>query len=391
MRPLLDRLPGLFVGVYLGLAIAPAARAEVPGDPDGELPTSSCSGDSTFDGHVGAVDLEELLNRWGGLPVTTIATFGNIDPSGPVATTGSVHEARAFYLGPALTIPMDGTEDLSVVGTDLYISDGAGGSFLAIQGGAGAIVTVSGVKKAGTNLSTRSFAFSSTAVAGVDDFGATMNDFVVFLDGVLGLDSTVMNGQDLGGGITVNAGGHIVITANEGTVQDLDIETADLVMTNNGSGITQPFVMTRTGRSTGESLRTAFHLYDSFCVSMSVFLTLVLQPPSGIGSTAIWLAESDDVDAVDRIVGVGVLEFDARGMLTEATDDLVSIDRDNGAMSPFLAVFDFLSPDSGITAVPDSPLQFFVAPNPFFGFEVDLNGDGVVGITDLLLLLANWG
>ena len=391
MRPLLDHLPGLLFGVSLGLAVAPATGAEVPGIRDGEVPTSSCSGDSTFDGHVRAVDLAALLFRWGPLPTTTIATYGSIDPTGPPATTGSAHETRAMYRDADLTIPMDGTEDLTLVGNDLYIDDGAGGTFPAIEAGAGAIVTVSGVEKGGMNLGTRSFALSHTAVAGVDDFGPTMNDFIAFLDGVLGLDSTVISGHDLGGGITVNAGGQIVITGNEGTVQDLDIGTADLVMTNNGSALTQPFVMTRTGRAAGESRRTVFRLYDSFCVPLWVSFTLVLQQANGLESTAIWLAESNDVDAADRIIGLGVLEFDARGILTDATDDLISALRDNGAMSPFLANFDFFSPTSGITAVPNSLKQFFVLPNPYFGFEVDLDGDGVVGITDLLLLLANWG
>ncbi len=97
------------------------------------------------------------------------------------------------------------------------------------------------------------------------------------------------------------------------------------------------------------------------------------------------------MDAVDRIIGLGVLEFDARGMLTDATDDLISVDRDNGAVSPFLAIIGFISPKKGgVTAVSSSPSQLFVLPNPHFGFEVDLNGDGVVGIVDFLLLLGNW-
>ena len=377
------------------LANSPA-HAGGSSDPNGDVPTSSCSGDSTFDGHVGAVDLAELLNSWGQLPTTTIAPYGNINPSGLPATTGSTHEMRAFFQDVGLTIPMDGTEDLTIVGNDLYLYDGAGGTFLAIEAGAGAIVTVDGVEKGGWHLPTKSFAFSSTAVAGVDHFGSTMNDFMAFLDGVLGLDSTVISGHDLGGGITLNAGGQILITGNEGTVQDLDIETADSIVTYAGTPantpLSQPFVMTKTGQATGESITTAFHLYDSFCVRMSVDMTLVLQQAGRFGTTAVWLAESDDVDALDRIVGLGVLEFDTRGMLTDATNDVISVDRDNGAVNPFLAILGFISPKNGeVTSVSNSPSQLFVLPNPHFGFEVDLNGDGVVGITDFLMLLANWG
>ena len=49
--------------------------------------------------------------------------------------------------------------DLSMAGNDLYIDDGAGGSFLAIEGGAGTILTISGAEKGGKDLGSRSFAF----------------------------------------------------------------------------------------------------------------------------------------------------------------------------------------------------------------------------------------
>ena len=406
MRALLDHLPSLVFGVYLGLTVAPATRAEVPGDRHGKLPTTSCSGDSNHDGVVGDVDLAELLNLWGRVPTTTIVPYGNVNASGLAATTGSAHDTRAFFTYALLTpgTEMVGTEDLTLLGNDLYISDGAGGSFLAIEGGRQAIVTVSNLEKGGKDLGTLTFGFMTAAQAAannVDAFGSNMNDYNNFLESVLGLDSTVISGQTLGGQVRISTGaagdppeGTIIIEGNEGTVQDLDIDTADLVVTYAdplGAGINQPFVMTKVGSADGESIRTGFHLYDSFCVPVSVSLTLVLQQASRFGSTAIWLAESNDVDALDRIVGLGVLEFDARGMLTDATDDLISVNRDNGAVSPFLAIIGFISPIGGVTADWNSPSQLFAIPNPYLGFEADLNGDGVVNVPDLLTLLANWG
>ena len=73
---------------------------------------------------------------------TSPGTFhwkGSRDTSaGAVASTGSTHVNRAFHTDAALTTPLPAaTFDLTTVGNDLYIDDGAGGSFLAIEGGAG--------------------------------------------------------------------------------------------------------------------------------------------------------------------------------------------------------------------------------------------------------------
>ncbi|TDJ54882.1 MAG: flagellar hook-basal body complex protein, partial [Planctomycetota bacterium] len=120
---------------------------------------------------------------------------GNLNSSGVVSTSGSVQNTRAFFTDALLTptMEMDGTEDLTVGGTDLYISDGAGGSFLAIEGGADAIITLNGVEKGGKDLGTATFAFTTdpAVIATVDDFGTTMTDYLDFLDSYLGLDRPV--------------------------------------------------------------------------------------------------------------------------------------------------------------------------------------------------------
>src|SRR5690606_2783571 len=140
-----------------------------------------------------------------------------------------------FYTDAGLTTVLDAatmaTYDLTQVGNDLYIDDGAGGSALAFEGGRQATVTLRNVEKGGKDLGTHTFGFmtaAEAAAAGVDDFGTTLQDFMDFLNDVLGLDDSNVNGQTLGGGITFN-NGQMTITGNEGTVQDLDIESADLV------------------------------------------------------------------------------------------------------------------------------------------------------------------
>lgn len=291
-------------------------------------------------------------------PTRNVVFNGNLNASGAPATTGSIHTTRAFYTDSGLTTLLNTANfDLTVPGNDLYIDDGAGGSFLALEGGAGTIITVRSVEKGGKDLGTRSFAFSATAVDGVDDFGATLQDFMDFLDGVLGLNSTSVSGQDLGGSVSF-ANGQIIVTGNEGTAQDLNIETADLVATNAGNGISQPFVMTQTGSADGESVRTSFVVYDSLGTPLTVDLTLVLQESTpGEGTTWMFLAESTDNNAIDRVLGIGLVTFDASGQLVSASNDAFSIIRTNGAVSPLTVTMQFDDGANAISALSDQSSQ----------------------------------
>ncbi|MHC4429385.1 MAG: flagellar hook-basal body complex protein, partial [Planctomycetota bacterium] len=280
---------------------------------------------------------------------------GNLNASGVVASTGSVHESREFYTDAALLINEDpaALSDLTVLGNNLYISDGAGGSFLALEGGRQAIVTIQNVEKGGKDLGTVTFGFMDAvdaAANGVDAFGSDLDDFGAFLDSVFGLDDLPISGQDLGGSVSISAGpvppmGTLVINGNEGTVQDLDIDTGDLVVTYGdpaGVGINQPFVMAKTGIANGESVRTSFVVYDSLGTPLTVDISMVLQTTTpGVGSTWQFVAESNDNDDasaadafVERNVGLGVLEFDANGKFVSATNQAFSIIRTNGAISP---------------------------------------------------------
>ena len=294
---------------------------------------------------------------------------GNLNASGVVATTGSVHESRAFFTDSGLTPGMEmlGTENLSLPvaggGSDLYISDGASSSFLAIEGGSQAIVTISGAEKFGADLGTHTFGFmtaAEAAAAGVDDFGSTMNDFLVFMDQVMGLDSTVISGQDLGGQVRISTGalgdppaGTIIIEGNEGLAQDLDIETANLAVTYAilpvGMPISQPFVMTETGQADGESGRTSFVVFDSLGTPLTIDLTFVLQQTTlGGGTTWEFIVESGDNDALDRILGLGVVTFDDNGRFVSATNQAFSVIRSNGAVTPLTVNMEF---DNGTDAI----------------------------------------
>ena len=280
---------------------------------------------------------------------------GNLNASGSVGTTGSVHTGRAWYTDAAMTIPITSATDLTT--TDIYMSDGAGGSVLAFDSSVNPkTITISGVEKGGKDLGSKTFAFSATAVAGADANGATRADFTAFLEDVLGLDSSSVGASsNLGGNVTINAGGQLVITGNEGTVQDLALETADFVVGTPGSGSGQPLVLQKSGSANGESVRTSFVVYDSLGTPLTIDLTFTLQQTSASGGTT-WqfVAESNDNDAVSRLIGLGEVTFDATGRFTNATNQSFSITRTNGAVSPLTVNMDFNSGADAVSSLTDS-------------------------------------
>jgi len=280
---------------------------------------------------------------------------GNLNASGAVGTTGSVHTGRAWFTDAAMTVPVDASTDLTA--TDIYMSDGAGGSVLAFDSATNPkTITISGVEKGGKDLGSKTFAFSATAVDGADGFGSTLGDFTDFLEDVLGLDqTTVGNASNLGGNVTINAGGQIVITGNEGTVQDLGLETADFVVGTPGSGSGQPLVLTKTGSANGESVRTSFVVYDSLGTPLTIDLTFTLQDTAASGGTT-WqfVAESNDNDAASRLIGLGEVTFDASGRFEFASNQAFSIIRTNGAVSPLTVNMDFNSGTDAVSSLTDS-------------------------------------
>ncbi len=284
---------------------------------------------------------------------------GNLNSSGIVSTTGSVQNTRAFYTNFML-MPADemtGGFDLTVPGNDLYISDGAGDFDFAIEAGSDAIVTINGVEKGGKDLGSATFAFTTdpAVIATVDDSGVNMDDFLDFLDTYLGLDRPVpppSGAEQWLGARTEIIAGEIVITGNEGTVQDLNIETADIVVTYAaavGSPISQPFVMTKTTPADGESVRTSMVVFDTLGTPLTVDLSFVLQSTTpSQGSTWLWAAESSDTDSLDRFLGKGVVTFDANGRFVESSNLAYSITRANGAVDPLTISMNF---DNGTDAI----------------------------------------
>ncbi len=280
---------------------------------------------------------------------------GNLNAAGEVSSGGSLHDSRTFFTDAALTPGNEeaGATDLTVGGNNLYIDDGAGGSFLAFEGGTDTIITISGVEKAGQALASKTFAFSTdpTVIATVDDAGTNINDFIAFINDALGLSSVSINGETLGGGASLVAG-EIVIAGNEGAVQDLLLETGHITASSSApgfSGIANPMVMQKTQAADGEAGRTSFVVFDSLGTEIQVDLTFIKQSvvPDG-GTVWQWVAESNDNDALPRIVGLGNVEFDQNGVFVSASNSAFSLTRLNGADDPLTVNMVF---DNGIDSI----------------------------------------
>ena len=275
---------------------------------------------------------------------------GNLNASGNIGQQGSQHVSRSFYTDAGGTTPVTGTEDFGT--TDIWVSDGAAGTTLAFDTtAAGPVtITIAGVEKGGKDLGEHVFTY------GVD--GTTLNDFAGWLDEIFGLDATTIGGQSLGGSISFNASGQLVVNGNEGTVQALDIDSADMVVTGNvggAGGIGQPFIMSQVQEPIGESVRTSFVVYDSLGTPVTIDLSFVLQETNPSGGT-VWefIAETNDNAIDDRVIGLGVVQFDANGRYVMASNQSFQIVRDNGAVSPLTVNMDFDSGTDAVSSLTDS-------------------------------------
>ncbi len=244
----------------------------------------------------------------------TVAVGGNLDSSGLIATTGSQHLSQTFFLDAGLTTPAVGNEDLTT--TTLYVDDGTGTAVVAFDpADPNRSITISGVTKGGKPIPAQTFAISALPVPGAVANGVTLDDFAAFVSAALGLDDTVINGQSLGGGAAI-VNGQLVITGNEGTVQDLVIEQADITVHGAAAGLANPFEFTKAQTADGESVRTSIVVYDALGAPTLLDVSFVLEARDPDGTTT-WqvLVEDNDPSVYPRVIQVGSLVFDGSGAL----------------------------------------------------------------------------
>lgn len=268
---------------------------------------------------------------------------GNLNADGEVATLGSVVTTDPIFSDAGATVPAVAGDAL----TGLF--DGTGSSMFTL----GDVLTFTGVTRGGANIPNATFEVGPANTTGSDGFGSTLADLMAFMQSISGIDPTQAGSP----GVTVTAAGEIQVTGNLGTANSVIFETTDII-TNQGTTNAQPFAWNNTQDATGESVRTTFVAYDSLGTALTVDLTMVLDTADNSGTTwRFYTHSADDTDA-ETFLGSGTIQFDTSGQFIGATNNTISIDRNNtGALSPQPITLNFSDQFGAVTSLADSDSQ----------------------------------
>ena len=250
---------------------------------------------------------------------------GNLNTDGQIATQGSINTSAVLFSAPAVP---------AVAGDLLTTLQDAGAASLFFA--AGDVITITGVEKGGATLPDHTFEVGPANTTGSDDFGTTLQDYMDFLEEVLGIDTTIS------GGIAVVAGA-IEITGNTGAANDITLETSDILV--NGTTPPVPLVMAKTQNADGESVLTNFFAFDSLGSRMRMDLVMVMENKTNAGTEWQYYVQSEDDSDLDRVLGSGLVTFDTNGRLVTPSTPSFNIDRANtGAFTPQQITMSFINP-----------------------------------------------
>lgn len=253
---------------------------------------------------------------------------GNLNAEGDITTVGSVIASDVVFSDPGATIPAVATDAL----TSLVDSTAT------VLFATGDVITVTGAEKGGATIPDHSFEVGPANTTGSDTFGTTLQDFMDFLDDILGIDTTVS------GGISVAAGA-LTVTGNTGTANDIALENSNIIV-NQATAPVAPFNLTKTVTADGESVRTTFIAFDSLGTPMTLDLSVVLENKTNAGTEWRFYAQSEADSDLDTVLGNGLMSFDNNGRLISSTNTTVSVDRANtGAATPQIISLRFTNPD----------------------------------------------
>ncbi len=263
---------------------------------------------------------------------------GNLNAGGDVATQGTIINSGAVFSDAAGTTP-------AVAGTALTsIFDGAGTQLFAN----GDVITVSGALRGSSTLPDHTFQVGAANTTGSDANGTTMQDFLTFMEDILGIDTSVS------GGLTIDAAGQVVITGNSGTENELTLAAGNIIVNQGGVNPTTPFTFTNVQSADGESVRTSFFGFDSLGNELRFDLTAVLEQKSNAGTTWRFYAQSEDDSDLSRVLATGTMSFGVSGQVQNVTGNTFQIDlAGTGAQTPQQITLEFDNSSSPITGLSD--------------------------------------
>jgi len=309
--------------------------------------------------------------------ITTAASTNNAKFSGDLNANGTAGldengDANGNIRGILQTTEITDAGGVLTGGSLLVNLENADTNALLLEGN---IITLSDAIKGGKTLSATSFQVEATS---------TLQEYMDWLEGVLGINDSadlVDLDLDLDGdlttdnylpGVKISEGGEgIDIVSNMGSFNIIDMQAnkALSVTQGDGTGLAAagglPFTFVAPdGYEVAdiESVRTSFRAYDSLGIPLNVDVTIVMESKEENGGI-VWryfaeCAEDVRTDEVNRSVGTGTITFDGNGNFLEASDMVITIDRQNtGASSPQSITLDFSTMDG--FAITDSSISLY--------------------------------
>lgn len=286
---------------------------------------------------------------------TTVTRFsGNLNAGGAAATRGSEvtlgsSATEGFGLIAGATVAPGGSNVLETTSLLGEIEDPAAPGSGSPLFSAGQSIELSGAQRGGTTLPTAAYEVTSTS---------TVQDLLDFLTRALGLHAT--GGPNPDGetpGVTLDpTTGVFTVVGNTGSSNAVQIDASDLrVMEADGSLAGTPFVPTTLHDADGESVRTAFIVYDSLGVPVQVEMSMVLESKGDLGTSWRYYVDSRDNADGDVRVASGTVDFDTQGRLLTTTPIGVTVDRSGTGANPALSFEIDLQDDAGeVTALADT-------------------------------------
>jgi len=271
---------------------------------------------------------------------------GNLNANGLLPSQGSLISLNPLSL---LTGPIGGPGGNLLDATSLLTNiDNAASPGNALFS-AGQSIDLRGIQKGNRTLPPATYLITPTS---------TVQDLNAFLTAAIGIDtSTGANPDGRTPGISLDpVTGILSIVGNTGTVNNLEIEAADIrVLDAAGQFVRAPFTPTVQAQADGESVRTTFLTYDSLGTAVPIDVSIALDSRSSNGTRWRYFVESGDDSDLALNIGTGLLDFDMFGRLSTATPIDINIDRvGTGAVSPMSVNLSFNSDSGSVTALTDT-------------------------------------
>jgi flagellar hook protein FlgE len=290
---------------------------------------------------------------------TSVNMSGNLNASGTAGTIGSEHTLQGttgtgFSLIAGATVPatapniLESTSLLTEIETP--VSPGSGTPLF----NAGQTIRMDGIEK-------------GTQIIGATGFlveaASTVQDYMDFVSDTLGLQTTLgANPDGSQPGVSLDTTtGVVSVIGNTGGSNSITMTGEDIRVFNaDGTLASQPFLVNQLNEASGESVKTAFTVFDSLGSPLRVDVSMVLESKSNTGTTWRYYAESPDDTMGGPAIGTGSIQFDNFGKIVGPETVTVVLDRDGtGAASPLTFDINFNSDGDQVTALTDSDSSLF--------------------------------